>query len=269
MVRCKLLLAALFVLGSPWLYATTATTNSVPDTPPTAEMAEATTATTEVVTEAALLQYDSSAVRVRSAETALEKYRSDSEYNYDREVSLNPTLWEQFKEWLWSLLERIFPDDPETTSTIWDWIFYTFIGGVLIFLIFRLSGMTFTGAFGRAGRSPAIATELLGEDIHEMDFDRLVDEAAEQQQYRKAVRLLYLRTLKDLSDREYIHWTIDKTNREYVHELAGSDMRRMFEHLTLLFEYIWYGDFPVDKALYEQARTLFNDFRTSLAGQHV
>lgn len=270
MARCKILLICLLFFLSPWCIATATSTSATTDTDSTFTEWE-TSSVTEVeqeqfTTETATLRYDSSAVDARSA--TLEKYRSDSDFYYDRDISINPTLWEQFKEWLWSLVQRFLPDDPETVSTIWDWVFYSIIAVALVFVVFRLFGMTFTGAFRRSVKN-SMTVELLGEDIHEMDFERLIDEAAQQQHYRKAVRLLYLRTLKEMTDREYIRWSPDKTNREYVHELANSDMRKMFEHLTLLFEYIWYGDFPVDRTLFEQSRTLFNDFRTTVMAQHV
>jgi hypothetical protein len=270
-VRCKFLLVSLLIFASPWLYATTANTDTTTDTASavtewetssTNQLPEQQTATTAT----AVVRYDSSAVHVRS--TALDKYLSDSDFQYDNTGVVNPTLWEQFKAWLWSLLERFLSDNPDTVSTVWDWIYYILIAGVIIFVIFRLFGMTFTGAFRKSVQN-GLAVELLGEDIHDMNFDQLIEEAAAQQNYRKAVRLLYLRTLKELTDREYIRWSPDKTNREYVHELSNSDMRKMFEHLTLLFEYIWYGDFPVDRTLFEQARSLFNDFRTTVTAQHV
>lgn len=276
MGRCKILIVFLMLLASPWLYAATGATSTVPDTVSTVVEQEdvyddetdevSTVQKQSSTTGTATVRYDSSAVHVRSV--TLDKYRSDSDFNYDRTASVNPSLWEQFKEWLWSLLQRFLPDNPETVATIWNWVFYTLIAGAIIFVAFRLFGMSFTGAFRKSLKN-SLTSELLGEDIHEMDFDRLIDEAAEQQQYRIAVRLLYLRTLKEMTDKEYIRWAPDKTNREYVHELTGSDMRKRFEHLTLLFEYIWYGDFPVDRTLFEQSRTLFNDFRSTVTAQHV
>lgn len=208
----------------------------------------------------AIVQYDSSAVQMRSPADALARYRSDRDFIYERDVVVHPTLWEQFKAWLWSLLQKLISGNEKTVSVVWDILLYILVGGAALFVVFRAFGMTFTGAFGRAARRASLSAELLDENIHEMDFNALIEEAIQQELYRKAVRLLYLHTLKELADKHYIVWRREKTNREYVRELTATDMRKTFEQLTLLFEYIWYGDFPVDRLLFEQSRTLFANF---------
>ncbi len=214
-----------------------------------------------------LVQYDSSAVTVRIAEDALQSFRNNPDFSYERSVSLHPTLWDQFVGWLLWLLSTLLPQEGSSLSLLWDIIFYTLIGAALVYVIFRLTGTSFGGLFGRAGRR-AVETTLFEENIHELDFNALIDEAVQQQQYRKALRLLYLRSLKELSDGNYIHWSMDKTNREYLSELPAGELRKSFEQLTLLFEYIWYGDFPVDRPLFDRSHDLFRDFST-MTVQHV
>lgn len=213
------------------------------------------------------VQYDSSAVVVRSAENTLQKFRDNPDFSYDRTVVLHPTLWDQFVAWLLWLLSHFFPDEESSWSVLWTIVFYALIGSALVYVVFRLTGTSFVGLFGRAGKR-AVTTELFDENIHEIDFDKLISEAEQQQLYRKALRLLYLRSLKELSDGNYIHWSIDRTNREYLAELPAGELRKSFEQLTLLFEYIWYGDFPVDRVLFEHSRDLFRNFSTMTA-QHV
>lgn len=215
-------------------------------------------------TTAATVRYDSSAVAVRSVETAVRPFLADDEFAYDRQAVVSQSLWTRIKQWLWDKLMQILPGDASTLSTILDVVLYLLVGGALLYVVFRLTGMSFTGVLGRTAR-PVVTTEALEEDIHALDFDRLIEEAVQQEQYRKAVRLLYLRSLKELADRGYIHWSIDKTNRDYLGELPPSDMRRTFEQLTLMFEYIWYGDFPMDRPLFDRAHELFRSFSTQTA----
>lgn len=212
----------------------------------------------------AVARYDTSKVQLREPTDALARYHSDSDFVYERNTATPPTAWEQFKAWLWSLLQKLLPEDPDTAATVWNIAVYVFIAIGALLVLFRISGMTFTGAFGRAARRASISAELIDENIHEMDFDALIEEAAKKELYRKAVRLLYLRTLKELTDNHCILWRPEKTNREYARELTAADMRKAFERLTLLFECIWYGDFPIDRPLFEQARTLFANFSTTV-----
>ncbi len=232
----------------------------------TSKQAEQAAADT-VHTAPQVVQYDSSAIGPRSAEDALQKFRNDPDFAYDRTVSINPTLWEQFLGWLGWLIRSLLPKENSLLSRFWEIFFYVFVGAVLVYAIFRLTGTSFGGLFGRAGKR-VVETEMLEENIHELDFNKLIDEAAQQQQYRKALRLLYLRSLKELSDSHYIQWSIDKTNREYLAELPSGELRKSFGQLTLLFEYIWYGDFPVDRSLFDRSHELFRNFSTSTT-RHV
>lgn len=78
--------------------------------------------------------------------------------------------------------------------------------------------------------------------------------------YRLVVRLLYLKTLKQLSDRELIHWLPEKTNQAYVLEIADQAKQQEFAQLTTQFEYIWYGEFFIDKNSFAPIQESFHQF---------
>lgn len=103
------------------------------------------------------------------------------------------------------------------------------------------------------------------ENIHEISFDQEIEKAMAQHNYKLAVRLLYLRSLKQLSDAGLIHWQTDKTNSAYLNEIADSAQRQSFSILTIQFEYVWYGDFPVDGRSFQNIYTLFQDFKKMLS----
>lgn len=108
-----------------------------------------------------------------------------------------------------------------------------------------------------------LAYENLAENIHEINFDTAIDEAVGQRNFRLAVRLLYLKTIKQLTDAGRIAYKPEKTNRQYVYELANSPLQTDFERLTSQFEFVWYGDFPVDEAQFSALRTAFVAFNRS------
>jgi hypothetical protein len=95
------------------------------------------------------------------------------------------------------------------------------------------------------------------EDIRDMEFESLLDKAINEKRYRYAVRLLYLQSLRQLHEGGQIRWSIDKTNHDYLRELKDRDLGPLFREVTLLFEYIWYGEFPVDKDHFYLARGSF------------
>ena len=94
--------------------------------------------------------------------------------------------------------------------------------------------------------SSKIKIEYVEENIHEMDFEKLIQSAIEEKDYRKAVRLFYLSTLKKLADKNIIDWQPGKTNYDYLLEIKTQSIQPIFKELNYFFQYVWYGDFPVD-----------------------
>lgn len=78
-------------------------------------------------------------------------------------------------------------------------------------------------------------------------------EAIELQDFKRAIRLSYIIMLKKLAERGYIRWKIDKTNHEYEVELVHSALKKHFQKATYYYEYICYGEFRVDRELFEKA----------------
>jgi len=145
---------------------------------------------------------------------------------------------------------------------------YLFISlgvAAIVFIILKLAGVDVRGLIKRKPVDAGIPfTETL-ENIHEIDFDLNIDQAIVQHNYRLAVRLLYLKALKQLSDAQLIHWQIDKTNAAYVNELTNPDQREAFAVLTRQFEFVWYGEFAINNQAFQNIRTLFSNFKQTLA----
>ncbi len=94
----------------------------------------------------------------------------------------------------------------------------------------------------------------------ESDVDRLIAEAVMKGNYRLAVRYWYLKTLHLLHEKNLLQMAQDKTNYQYVNELKDADLRNRFAGITLNYEYVWYGEFEVDKLLYTKLESAFTAF---------
>ena len=70
--------------------------------------------------------------------------------------------------------------------------------------------------------------------------------------YREAVRLLYLQTLKQLSDEKRIDWQLYKTPTQYVYEVRMPAFRQLTNH----FLRVRYGNFEATEALFHVMRSL-------------
>ena len=92
------------------------------------------------------------------------------------------------------------------------------------------------------------------------DYETLKTKAAKAGDYRMAVRYHYLNTLQKLTNKALLVFSPDKTNYQYVRELSGKPMGPAFARLTLDYEYVWFGKFELDEALYQQINHHFSQF---------
>ncbi|RYF78312.1 MAG: DUF4129 domain-containing protein, partial [Chitinophagaceae bacterium] len=107
--------------------------------------------------------------------------------------------------------------------------------------------------------------EEMTDDIFSIQYEKEIQKAEGAGNYRLAVRLWYLKTLREMADRNIIDYRHERTNNEYVNSLAGGRYYRDFFRLTRNFEYTWYGQFPLSSEGYNMMRRDFSSFKTTLA----
>nr|WP_293834857.1 DUF4129 domain-containing protein [uncultured Arsenicibacter sp.] len=178
----------------------------------------------------------------------LDDYRSqrDYQYDYDTKIPENPVA----RFWAW--LSRKISDFLRSKAyhNFWQYVILLVITGVAIWLLSKANVLRFM--FGAKAAEQPLDYENITENIHEINFDVAIEEAVTQRNFRLAIRLVYLQTLKQLADKRLIDWKPDKTNRQYLYELMNTPFQQDFDRLTTRFEYVWYGDFPVDELSYRQ-----------------
>lgn len=224
-----------------------------------------------VIHKAAVLKTDSSAVNVRVFDNAaLKAYSKQPEFKYD-DTYAGPSLWTRFWHWFWSLFDflKIHPHAPSSLLVLFlTFLKYLFIGlglATIAFFIFKMAGIDMLNIFRRKPRVVNLTYSESIENIHEINFDTEIENAAAHHNYRLAVRLLYLKCLKQLNDASLINWQPDKTNGAYINELNDTAQRSTFKLLTRQFEYVWYGDFAIDGAIFKHINVLFQQFKNDMA----
>lgn len=79
-------------------------------------------------------------------------------------------------------------------------------------------------------RKNALPYAVEEDTIYGVDFVRGIADALSRSDYREAVRLLYLQTLKQLSDEKRIDWQLYKTPTQYVYEVRMPAFRQLTNH---------------------------------------
>jgi hypothetical protein len=139
------------------------------------------------------------------------------------------------------------------------------IGGFTALLIWFLSTSNIRLFRKKPSAVDEVTEDQQTEDIFELNFEKEIQKAVDAKNYRTAVRLLYLRTLRDLSNRNLISYTHEKTNSDYLFQLAGTSYYKNFFRLTRNFDYTWYGQFELSQDSFGMIQNEFSFFKQQLS----
>ena len=186
----------------------------------------------------------------------LEKYKNDPDFNYEGSPMQAEDWITKIKNWINQQLALL--RSSKIYSAFWDYFYY---GLMFIALILIVRGIILADRrgvlFGRIDSNEIKFTEE-AEDIERLDFDELISASIFNKQYKLAIRYLFLKSLKLLSDKNIIDLRNNKTNYQYLSEIKNNQIAASFRNTADGFEWIWYGDFPVDDDIMKSLQKDFN-----------
>ena len=191
---------------------------------------------------------------------AISTYKEQKEFQYDKIGEQQLSLWDRFWMWFWQMVGDLF--QGAASNPFSRYIFIGLGAGVVIFILIKVIGAE--NIFSRKPKETILPYDVLTENIHDIDYEQELQRLIAERKFRLAVRLLYLRALKKLSDAECIQWQPEKTNYNYLMEISKPELKNDFGKLTLQFDYIWYGDFPIDETKFEPINQSFNHFNSQI-----
>lgn len=145
-------------------------------------------------------------------------------------------------------------------TLLWVVILGVFAVGLAIYL-----GGSNVGLFRKRNMSVKEVEEAeITEDIFTINYQKEIDKAAAQGNFRLAIRLMFLRVLKNMSEKNIIRYKQDKTNLDYLVELHPTNHYNGFFRITRNYEYSWYGQFNVSEEAYKIIRADFDQFEATL-----
>lgn len=189
------------------------------------------------------------------------KLKADPDLNYETPATVGETLWDRFLQFIGDLLASLFKNTTFTgAGKIVIWAVALAVLVYIIMVLLRVNPLTLF----LKGADVAGAAEVFHENIHEMDFEKLIQGATAQKDFRTATRFVFLYALKILSDHHMIDWSAGKTNYEYVNEIQRLDLKDGFADLSTYFEYAWYGNFKVTPEIFDNMQSTFHSWRTKV-----
>ncbi|MEO7312159.1 MAG: hypothetical protein ABIX01_17280 [Chitinophagaceae bacterium] len=151
----------------------------------------------------------------------------------------------------------------DNAPSVWDstgfrylfWLLGLVVVGFVIYKLFMGGGGAFT-----TNKSLAMPEVVKGEDIPENDLEGLLQRAIRNGQYRLAVRYQFLKTINKLGEKGILNLGTDKTNYQYASEIQHRPYAAGFAKICLQFEYVWFGEFELNKDQFENIRQYHQQF---------
>lgn len=196
------------------------------------------------------------------SEARVDSLKSDPELNYSQPPTVAESLWDRFLRWLNWIFSTLF--EKATTTNLGQFLMYTGLLIAIIILIMMILKVNAFRVFYSGADTGKLAYQVFHENIHEMDFDNLLQEATDKKEYRLATRLVFLYALKLLSDHHLIDFTPGKTNHDYVAELQPGELKTGLNELSFYFDYAWYGNFAITEGQYQKIKNTFSFWREKI-----
>lgn len=203
---------------------------------------------------------DSTYVKRQFSEKKIESFKADSDFSYGR-AKKGESFWDRFIYWIFQTIAKIIYFS--TNTLLGNILLYGGCIALLIYVVLKLLHIDAKNLFFRSS-STSVRVTTLDEDIHELDFDKLIAQAVEGRKFREAVRLTFLHALKKLSDAQLIKWVPGKTNDDYLNEIRNHPTLPQVMELRYYFDYAWYGHFEIDSNTYTSIQNAFTEFNQTL-----
>lgn len=184
----------------------------------------------------------------------MDEYLNSPRYVYDRTPVKPDTLFEQIVRSVidfidWILYSTIFGENSN---------YYQIAALLLIaagvFYILNKKMYLFTAKSDFAGNRES-SVDISVHETDTGDLDKLEEKYLSEGNNRGLLRVLYIKYLRILAEKNMLRLDTKKTNWEYASELRDKNLQVKFIKLTMMFENSWYGGFNVSAKELEYFRS--------------
>ncbi|HTQ65721.1 MAG TPA: DUF4129 domain-containing protein [Puia sp.] len=172
-------------------------------------------------------------------------YANDPEYWIQAPVHRQKNLPDYLFEWISSIWFRGFV--------------FAFLISILLYALYKIIVQNRLYMFYSSPKKNIIE----GADETKSAFDNIdqkIRDAVSLNDFRSALRYLYLKTLKIAGEEKLIVFQAQGTNAAYIQQLLNHPLQNQFRFLTHAYEYVWYGGFELKQEQFESLQKQFGDF---------
>ncbi|MAX71004.1 MAG: hypothetical protein CL868_00100 [Cytophagaceae bacterium] len=206
-----------------------------------------------------LIKRDSSNLDVTYFKDNFQDNYSGDDFNYSINdtggINLVQRVLRKFFNWLGDIFG--FDIDFIDYKTL-EYIIYGLLGIIVLYLLIKFLLQNPVSSVFKTEDKDIEGFSYVEEDIKQVDFDKLIKKALKENNYRLATRYMYLKSLKVLANKKIIEWHYEKTNSDYLNEIKNSDTKNLFKRVSYIYDYVWYGEFPIDETKFIKNKEDFN-----------
>lgn len=205
-------------------------------------------------------------VRTRSNEADFEqmlrRYQSkDFEYieSISDKMSLVKVLYNRFKELVYSFLPK-----QNLQVSVWLLKLLGVLGGFLLLYTFYryfIASKVFFAKNPKESKSVVDSIDYVEKNLMKLNVQTYIDTALQNADYALAIRYQQLLNIQKLQEKGYVLWDQAKTSIELIDQVDDEQLKKDYISCTRVYDYVWFGDFKINKEHYEVYRRAFEDFR--------
>ncbi len=215
--------------------------------------------TTLLWAQDAIVKKDSSNLDVTYFKDGFKDNYSGSDFNYSINdtggINLIQRVLRKFFNWLGDIFG--FDIDWIDYQTL-EYIVYGLLGVIVLYLLIKFLLENPVSSVFKTETAAIEGFSYVEENIEQIDFENLISKALKEQNYRLATRYLYLKSLKSLANKQVIEWHYEKTNSDYLNEIKDRQLKTLFKRVSYIYDYVWYGEFPIDEESFNKNKVDFN-----------
>jgi hypothetical protein len=157
-------------------------------------------------------------------------------------------------------LDVAAPDPSKISKSTWRTILFILLFSIVIVLLyFWLKRQNFSSKINQI-----VDENWNPEVITVSELESRLENALKNEVYREVIRIYFTMILQELIRLQLIKWRLEKTNQQYIYEVKNQLLRAELRKCTRYFDIVWYGEYNIDRAKFEEIQPHFTQFIQTL-----
>jgi len=152
-------------------------------------------------------------------------------------------------------------DPPSISPGVWKVLLFILLGAALLWIAYLII---------KNKKAPNTKVVIDVEDdwnpevISKTELELRLESAMLDEDFRECVRIYFTFILKELIRKSWISWKREKTNYHYVLEMHKRENASHFNECVRVYDIVWYGDYKIDREIFELLQPTFENYYKSL-----